>query len=493
MVDKRTCYSIDEWSFVPNEGQVIFATKTISLDKRLSRLLDFLCQHPQQTHTRDELIDHVWNGMILTDQVVTQAVFELRKVLKQHSTSNSSYIVTVPKRGYKFEAEVLRTQLGSGEPTLEDNTHPIEPNTGSISHSPTTTEQNDNQTDHRKTTKRRYSMIALLAAIVTLESGYILYSASQKPTSIMDNADIRHFESRYVVLELSEDIENDPLLFGIVTKFIEYVGIYSNIRIVHSEPLQRIAAINLKFGTSPSRDGQHTRLTMRYHNNVSNQSHLSRRYSTELSSLHQTLYSMIDDMLTALYTDIPQAELSELISQLPTNNEALRHTLIGLGILYNRSDLDLAFEHISKAKALAPDNDFVYVAHYVGEVINAFYSGAPDTKTFIAQINQAHRARLEALLEQGTIPRAYDANAIVALSEDDPERAMRILREMPRQYQSILTYLLLAKAEESRGNSGAAKELYLKATQSNSSLKAIRFASPLFFDSNLEPLLKELE
>ncbi len=54
--------------------------------------------------------------MILSDQVVTQAVFELRKVLKQNSQQYNNYIITVPKRGYQFIASVERSApLSSSE------------------------------------------------------------------------------------------------------------------------------------------------------------------------------------------------------------------------------------------------------------------------------------------------------------------------------------------------------------------------------------------
>ena len=69
MLEKGTCFIVDEWRFVPNEGQIFFADETVNIDRRLSKLLEFFCQYPGQTHTRDELIEHVWNGTILTDQV----------------------------------------------------------------------------------------------------------------------------------------------------------------------------------------------------------------------------------------------------------------------------------------------------------------------------------------------------------------------------------------------------------------------------------------
>jgi len=49
----------------------------------------------------------------VTDQVVTQSIFELRKILKDGRTDATDYIVTVPKRGYKLVAPVRPLQVVS--------------------------------------------------------------------------------------------------------------------------------------------------------------------------------------------------------------------------------------------------------------------------------------------------------------------------------------------------------------------------------------------
>ena len=52
------------------------------------------------------LIDEVWDGAEVTDRVVTQSIFELRKILKDGRPDAADYIATVPKRGYKLVAPV---------------------------------------------------------------------------------------------------------------------------------------------------------------------------------------------------------------------------------------------------------------------------------------------------------------------------------------------------------------------------------------------------
>lgn len=109
MKNQKVQFKIDDWVFYPYEDKFVLHGEDIVIDNRLSKLFHFLCENPDTVFSRDELINEVWNGSILTDQVITQAIFELRKILKQHGNHPYGYIVTVPKRGYKLDATVEKS------------------------------------------------------------------------------------------------------------------------------------------------------------------------------------------------------------------------------------------------------------------------------------------------------------------------------------------------------------------------------------------------
>ncbi|OCH67644.1 winged helix-turn-helix domain-containing protein [Vibrio splendidus] len=111
MKKERIQYSFDVWLFIPDEDKLIMNDEDVIIDNRLSKLLDFFCQNPKIVFSRDELINEVWNGSILTDQVITQAIFELRKILKAAERHSMGHIITVPKRGYKLDVDVHKTIL----------------------------------------------------------------------------------------------------------------------------------------------------------------------------------------------------------------------------------------------------------------------------------------------------------------------------------------------------------------------------------------------
>ena len=75
--------------------------------------LIFFARHPDHVISRTELVAHLWNRSVVTDQTVTQNIFELRKALRDGRGRQEApeYIATVPKRGYQLvvDAELLRT------------------------------------------------------------------------------------------------------------------------------------------------------------------------------------------------------------------------------------------------------------------------------------------------------------------------------------------------------------------------------------------------
>ncbi|UPR55044.1 winged helix-turn-helix domain-containing protein [Vibrio cyclitrophicus] len=111
MKKERIQYSFDVWLFIPDEDKLVMNEEDVIIDNRLSKLLNFFCQNPKIVFSRDELINEVWNGSILTDQVITQAIFELRKILKVAERHSMGHIITVPKRGYKLDVDVHKTIL----------------------------------------------------------------------------------------------------------------------------------------------------------------------------------------------------------------------------------------------------------------------------------------------------------------------------------------------------------------------------------------------
>lgn len=105
-------WKIGDWLVFPAENTLRRDWSEVKVPPRLMDALIFFARHPDHVISRTELVAHLWNRSVVTDQTVTQNIFELRKALRDGRGRQEApeYIATVPKRGYQLVAgaELLR-------------------------------------------------------------------------------------------------------------------------------------------------------------------------------------------------------------------------------------------------------------------------------------------------------------------------------------------------------------------------------------------------
>lgn len=117
-----------EGSFSFDAIQVNTQTNTLTIngkvtecEPKLFELLIFFCRNSQRALSRDELIEHVWQGRVVSDAAVNRAISQLRKLIEPEPTK-PIYIVTVSKVGYRFA--VTPSALTSTSHNNEVKQHP---------------------------------------------------------------------------------------------------------------------------------------------------------------------------------------------------------------------------------------------------------------------------------------------------------------------------------------------------------------------------------
>jgi transcriptional activator of cad operon len=96
---------IGAWSVDPSSGQISRDGETAHLEERPLRLLLYLAERAGQVVSIDELLDHVWSGVAVSQDSVYQAVASLRRQLGD-DPKQPTYIATVPRLGYRMVATV---------------------------------------------------------------------------------------------------------------------------------------------------------------------------------------------------------------------------------------------------------------------------------------------------------------------------------------------------------------------------------------------------
>lgn len=101
-------FKVGEFEVDPRTNQIYRDGTATMLPPRLMDLLCFFASRADEVVTRKEIVDNCWNRTFVTDQVVTQSIFELRKYLRggRRKSETIDYIRTVPKRGYQLVVAV---------------------------------------------------------------------------------------------------------------------------------------------------------------------------------------------------------------------------------------------------------------------------------------------------------------------------------------------------------------------------------------------------
>jgi serine/threonine protein kinase/formylglycine-generating enzyme required for sulfatase activity/predicted esterase len=98
-------YTFDD-VFVDCEGfRVLKDGQARTLEPRAFDLLVFLLKHHGRLLEKQTLFENVWKDAFVTDNALTRAIKEIRRVIGDDASA-PRYIETIPRRGYRFIAEV---------------------------------------------------------------------------------------------------------------------------------------------------------------------------------------------------------------------------------------------------------------------------------------------------------------------------------------------------------------------------------------------------
>ena len=109
--EHTTAYTPDfrlaDWTVRPSLNRLERAGETVPIPPRSMAVLVDLARHAGQVRSKKRLLHVVWGEVFVTDAVLAQTIFELRKVLGDDA-KEPRYIETIAGRGYRLVASVDR-------------------------------------------------------------------------------------------------------------------------------------------------------------------------------------------------------------------------------------------------------------------------------------------------------------------------------------------------------------------------------------------------
>jgi transcriptional activator of cad operon len=97
-------WRIGDWRVCPKSGEISRNGETFKLEVRTMRLLVCLAERAGEVVSIEDLLNHVWSDVFVSQDSVYQAVATLRRLLGD-DPKRPKYIVTVPRLGYRMVAQ----------------------------------------------------------------------------------------------------------------------------------------------------------------------------------------------------------------------------------------------------------------------------------------------------------------------------------------------------------------------------------------------------
>jgi DNA-binding winged helix-turn-helix (wHTH) protein len=97
-------YYVGEWLVEPEQSRLVRGSETAKLDPKAIQVLSSRGSS-NEVLTKEQIISSVWDGAFVSDEVLTTAIWGLRKAFGDDA-KEPRYIQTIPRKGYRLIAPV---------------------------------------------------------------------------------------------------------------------------------------------------------------------------------------------------------------------------------------------------------------------------------------------------------------------------------------------------------------------------------------------------
>ena len=104
-VNQMNVFEFSSFVLDPNTVRLLKQGRAIEVEPQVFQTLLLLVKNSERVVTKDELMQAVWSGRLVTDNVITRTIYKIRKIIDSADDSQSM-IRTVRGNGYQFIAEV---------------------------------------------------------------------------------------------------------------------------------------------------------------------------------------------------------------------------------------------------------------------------------------------------------------------------------------------------------------------------------------------------
>jgi DNA-binding winged helix-turn-helix (wHTH) protein/TolB-like protein/Tfp pilus assembly protein PilF len=424
--------------------------EVVPLTPKLVDTLAVLVENSGHVVTKDGLMQTLWPDSFVEESSLTQNISLLRKALAEHG-NGQQYIETIPKRGYRFVAEVRELSEQSGGLFVQERTHTevlIEEHLIHDSKEPLPTVnkftvvqphvKRDSHSSVRKVALAGCAVLLIAVAFFLIQRDRTAKSAFA-PKSIA----VLPFKT------INSATQNDLMGLGIADALIlklsrrdqsSVLPISSVFRYVHREKdaisIGKDLGVDTVLEGSVQREGDRVRVTAQLISVSDGKTVWAGKFDESYTSLFTLQDSISESMVTSLGAEIGTIN-KRPAAPLTKDPEAYQAYLTGF-YFWNRrtkTNLSKAIDYLESAVNKDPNFAFAYAI-----LADCYYLGSQDGYEILGSdesLRRANAAATRALDLDETIAEAHATRAGILFEDrnyDQAEREFRRALELKPNY-----------------------------------------------------------
>ncbi len=205
-------YTFGPYQLDPDTVRLSKQGQELEVEPQVFNTLLLLIENRHRVVAKNELLADIWQGRVVTDQVITRIIYQLRKILD--STGQDSHIRTVRGTGYQFIAAV--TESRPGVETVVD------------------------RADDKSVLPRRYRGLWLVAVVMLMAVIWLLNPLQREQGRFTDHPSQSTAYPVVSVLPIEVATGNEELSI-LVQSFIDYLtnqlALNLNMKVIHPDSL----------------------------------------------------------------------------------------------------------------------------------------------------------------------------------------------------------------------------------------------------------------
>ena len=409
-------YEFGPWQVDPQKLQLRRDGNVVPLPAKAAEILLVMLARSGETVSKDELMRSVWPDSCVEESNLTQNIFLLRKALGE-TAQHSSYIITIPGRGYRFVADVNEIGDAAAPPPAEDSAPPLKEPIAAPQRSPAR--------------KSRWLWLPAAGLVLIALMAAILWRRHQpRPESVPGRVMLAVLPFENLTGDAGQEYFSDGMTEEMIAQLgnldPEHLGVIARTSVMHYKnskaPLDQIGrelGVQYVLEGSVRRDADKVRITAQLIQ-LKDLSHLwSRRYDRELSST-LALQSEIAQEIAGEIQHALGADKFAFTAEPPRRSspsyEAYDLYVRGRYFWNKRTGdgFEQAINYFQQAIAKDPNYAQAYAGLADSYILLAAYSGAPPAEP----LQKARAAATKALQLDEGLAEAHTSLALITENYD---------------------------------------------------------------------------